>query len=435
MNFFSTASVRWATALVSRRGALLRWLVLGTAFGSVAAAQNLDDYFDRIQDTLTASADDGRFRGRLSGTFDLEGYTFPQPAPGLLYGDGHHLVAPRLSLFLDAQIDGHVYAFAQARVDRGFDPGGYETEVRLDEYAVRVTPWSDSRFNLQVGKFATVIGNWTVRHDSWNNPFITAPLPYENLTGIWDVEAVRSGAQLLQWSHVRPGLPANITADEKNRRLPIVWGPSYVTGAAASGELGRLGYALEVKTAAPASRPDSWSPSQVDWADPTVSSRIYFRPDARWTLGISASAGTYLQPSADHTLPPGRSRRDYRELVLAHDAAFAWHHWQAWAEIYAARYEIPTVGHADTLAYYAEVKYKITPRFFSAVRWNEQLFGGIPDRGGSPRWGRNLARLDLGPGFRFTSHVQVKLQYSVQHGDSAARTAPQTLAAQLTMRF
>ena len=59
-------------------------------------------------------------------------------------------------------------------------------QVRLDEYALRVTPWDDGRFNLQVGKFSTVVGNWVQRHHSWENPFITAPLPYENLTAISD---------------------------------------------------------------------------------------------------------------------------------------------------------------------------------------------------------------------------------------------------------
>ena len=46
----------------------------------------------------------------------------------------------------------------------------------MDEYALRWTPWDDGRLSLQAGKFANVIGNWTARHQSWENPFITAPL-------------------------------------------------------------------------------------------------------------------------------------------------------------------------------------------------------------------------------------------------------------------
>ena len=52
----------------------------------------------------------------------------------------------------------------QARADRRFDPADRHVEARLDEYAVRFTPWRDSRLNLQVGKFATVVGSWALRH-------------------------------------------------------------------------------------------------------------------------------------------------------------------------------------------------------------------------------------------------------------------------------
>src|SRR5581483_7582627 len=123
----------------------------------------------------------------------------------------------------------------------------------------------------QAGKFATVVGNWTARHDSWGNPLITAPLLYENLTGMWDAEALKNGGTLLQWSHVRPGLPAAITAREKYMRLPMIWGPSYAMGAAVSGDLGRWLYAVELKNAALSSHPEAWARTDGDWTYPTVS--------------------------------------------------------------------------------------------------------------------------------------------------------------------
>ena len=126
-------------------------------------------------------------------------------------------------------------------------------------------------------------------------------------------------------------------------------------------------------------------------------------------FGFSASAGSYLRPFAQNSLAPGQSRDGYRELVLGQDAAFAWHHLQIWTEIYAARFEIPTVGHADTLAYYAEVKYKVTPQLFGALRWNQQLFGTIVDRRVPTRWGHDVSRLDLAAAFRFTPNTQLKL--------------------------
>ena len=103
-----------------------------------------------------------------------------------------------------------------------------------------------------------------------------------------------------------------------------------------------------------------------------------------------ASGGSYLHPDASPTLASGRRLDDYREIVLGQDIGFAWHNWQAWAEFYGARFEIPTVGNAHTFAYYVEAKYKFTPQLSGALRWNQQLFNRIGDK----RWGRDIWRID-----------------------------------------
>src|SRR5213595_434500 len=161
-------------------------------FACTACAFDIDDALDRLDSTLTISGFQYNFRARLSGTVDLEFYNFQQPAPGLIDSEIDNLFNPRLTLFLDAQAGSQVYCFAQARLDRGFDPSDHGADVRLDEYALRITPWQDGRFTLQVGKFATVVGNWVPRHLSWDNPFINAPLVYENITAISDKAAPAS---------------------------------------------------------------------------------------------------------------------------------------------------------------------------------------------------------------------------------------------------
>src|SRR5205823_5518087 len=122
-----------------------------------------DDVIDRLDDYLAVSAFHGNVRARLSGLIDLEGYLIQQPPPDLIYTNDNSLFNPRLTFFLDAQVGPQLYVFAQARVDRGFDPTEQGAQARLDEYAIRWTPWNDSRFNLQAGKFGTVVGNWVQR--------------------------------------------------------------------------------------------------------------------------------------------------------------------------------------------------------------------------------------------------------------------------------
>lgn len=403
------------------------------ALGGAAAAE--DVVFDRLAEALTFSSPDARIRARLSGALELEAYAFQLPAPGLLYATRDTLVAPRFVVFLDAQFGPRLYSFVQARADRGFDPSEGRSDARVDEYALRYTPWKNGIFNLQVGRFATVVGNWTNRHDGWTNPLISAPMPYDNLTGMWDTDAVRSSTELLQWSHVVPGLSRFVLAREKSLRIPIVWGPSYVPGAAVSGDVGRLRYAAELKFGSLSSRPEAWAHAREQRHHPTVSARLGYRPNPTWDLGVSVSDGVYLREFAARSIPAGVGRGAYRQRVVAQDLAFAWHHLQLWAEVFAARFEIPRIGNADTVAYYAEAKYKFTPRWFGSLRWNQQLYGTIPDRGRDVRWGHDAWRIDAAPGFRLTPHTQLKFQYSLQHGDSGSRTYTRSLSSQLTVRF
>ena len=401
--------------------------------GTAAAAE---DFLDRVDEVLTIAAFHDNLRVRLSGLIDLEFFRVDQPPLGLIDTEEHFLFNPRLSLFLDAQLGPRVYVFVQSRVDRGFDPSDNGMQIRLDEYALRITPWDDGRFNLQLGKFATVVGNWVERHQSWENPFITAPLPYENFTAVSDTLVPLSAAEFLNV------FPPN----ERYEHNPLIWGPSYATGISAAGRFGKFDYAVEVKNSALASRPESWDATDTGFDQPTVSVRVAFRPNEEWNFGFSASEGPYFRaeagprryygPEAVPTLPSAYNIDDFREFVLGQDISYARHHWQFWAEFYEIRFEVPNVGNADTFAYYLEGKYKFTPQLFGALRWNQQFFATIQDSfGRSARWGDDVWQIDTAIGYRFTPHTQLKLQYSLQDGNLESDELSHTFAAQFTVRF
>ena len=255
-----------------------RWLALVLTLAVSARA----DFFEKVHDALSLNDSHDRFHLQLSGLVDLETYFIDQPAPGLIFADRDFLLNPRLRLFLDAQIGSNIYVFAQTRFDRGFDPSDEGAQIRLDEYFLRYSPAKN--VNFQVGQFATVVGNWVARHDSWQNPFINAPLPYENLTGIWDTWPPENTDELLEWGHV--GEYDNGDYSDKYLRVPIIWGPSYASGIAVSGSCGRFDYAAEMKNTSLSSRPESWSITQTGFENPTFSGRVGFRPNEMWNLGL-----------------------------------------------------------------------------------------------------------------------------------------------------
>lgn len=413
--------------------ALLTSLTLGLALPG-------QEVLEQLGDRLNFNIAGGALRVRISGSLELEGYAASDPVGDTVSGDEDKFFNPRLTLYLDAQAGARGYFFAQGRVDRGFDAYTEDagTQARFDEYALRfeLSEPGSGRLFLQAGKFATVVGNWTKRHTAWENPFITAPLPYENLTGVWDVVPVPSADVLLAWAHVRPvGNAAAVLAD-KHLRLPILWGPAYGQGVAMAGRWGRLDYAAEFKATAPSARPGRWDEGFGGGERPTVSARVGWRPDPAWNLGLSFSRGEYLDRSFHPKFPTGANRHDYQETVVAHDLGFAWRHLQLWGEVYAARFTVPRVANLDTVAGYAEAKYRFTPRFSAAVRWNQQFFGHVTDGAGrAARWGRQTWRLDLAPAWRFTPQTQFKLQYSLRHEEPARERFTELFAAQLNVRF
>lgn len=403
----------------------MKLLPITIAIAACCAATGVkaQDFLDRVDQALTFTALDSNVRARFSGTLDLEAYVFDGPAPGLILTTSDALFNPRLTIFFDAQLGSELYFFTQTRVDRGFDPSDHGAQLRLDEYALRYTPWKDGRFNVQAGQFATVVGNWVPRHLSWDNPFVNAPLPYENVTAVEDKAA--------------PGYNNVLsvgTPDEKYEYNPIIWGPSYATGVSVAGRIGPFDYAAEVKNASLSSRPESWPITRMDFDHPTFSGRAGFRPNEMWNFGFSASDGAYFRPEAAPTLPFGTGIGDYHQRVLGQDISFAWHHLQLWAEFFETRFEIPQFGDADTFSYYVEAKYKFTPQLFGAVRWNQQFFSDVTNiYGQTAAWGRDVWRAEVAAGYRFTPHTQLKLQYTYQ--DEKGGPSAHMFATQFTVRF
>ena len=382
-----------------------------------------------LDEKLTYQTPDAFLKADLSGLFDVEGYYIDQRPPGLIFGNNDEFLNPRLSLFLDVQIGPKLYSLTQVRFDRGFDPRSEVRDGRFDEYLLRYTPWDDGRVNLQVGKFATVFGNWVARHDSWHNPFINAPLPYENVTVVTDGVVPGGSAGFLGRRNV---------ADNKPGWLPVIWGPAYTTGASVFGRWDRFEYAAEVKNNAVSSRPRGWHATEVGFEHPSYTARLGYVPNAAWRFGGSASHGAYLQPAAERVaaFPVGYDRGSFNQTTLGWDLAYAHHHWEIWAEAILSRFQVPNVGNADSFSYYVEAKYKITPQMFGGVRWGQQLFDTVPaGGGGTQHWDRNIWRMEGALGYRFTRNLQGKVQYGYSHQAGPFQQGEQLLAGQVTLRF
>jgi len=400
-----------------KRVLLFTLLLMAPALRGQAILESLDE-------ALTLSSADGEWRADVSGLIDLELYVPEMQPLGLVETDEALFFNPRLTLMLDLQMTSHWRAHAQMRTDRGFDPGfAVDGQTRLDEYFVEWKPLDSDVLNLRAGKFATAFGAWTPRRLSWDNPFITAPAAYSDMLPIVD-----NAARPLAGLAGRRNMPEN-----RRTWVPILWGPSYATGASIFGRTEHLDYALEVKNAAISSRPGAWDAVQNGWDSTTYTGRFGWRPAAEWTFGSSFSHGPYLLEESQPTMPAGRSYRDYDQTTFGVDAGYAHGPWQIWSELMTSRFEVPNVGAVRVVSGFIEAKRKLGAATWLAARWNQSWFGDLPNT--SREWDRDGWRLDLALGHRLSRNVQAKLQYSLAEKTGHDQEGDHLLAGQITVRF
>ena len=413
-------------------------------FSTVSAtAQSV---LETVDEALTVATPNQMFRADLSGLIDLELYAPDAPAMGLLNTDDDVFFNPRLTLFLDLQATEHLRGHVQMRVDRGFDPGfAADGQTRLDEYFLEWKPLEKSWINFRLGKFATAFGSWTGRRLSWDNPFITAPMAYNDMLPVTDETFVPLG-----------GIAGRrFNADNRDTWLPIIWGPSYATGASVFGQVGPVDYAFEVKNAALSSAPRNWDAIQGGWEGTTYTGRVGLRPAPEWNLGASYSHGPYLNNALSDFFvfitptPNGAPSepRDYNQTTFGLDASWAHGPWQVWGEVMTSRFETPNAGGTRAIGNhihnvsgavrvwsgFVEVKRKLGPQWWVATRWNQSWFGDLP--GTDTAWDNDGWRADVSVGYRFSRHLQAKLQYSMAGREGAGREGHHLLAGQITLKF
>ncbi|SKA75384.1 hypothetical protein SAMN02745166_00011 [Prosthecobacter debontii] len=388
------------------------------------ASLRAQGWLENLDRALTLATPDPTFRTDLSGLLDLELYVPETPAMGLLDTDDEVFFNPRLILFLYLQATEHLRAHLQMRTDRGFDPGfAADGQTRLDEYFVEWKPTSNDLINFRLGKFATAFGSWTERRLSWENPFITAPMAYNDMLPVSD-----DGAVPLAGFLNRRFLP-----DNRRTWLPLIWGPSYASGASVFGQLGPVDYAFEIKNASLSSAPRSWDVVENGWDSTTYTGRLGWRPAPEWNLGGSFSHGPYLMKEAQSTLPAGSHYRDFDQTTFGLDAAWSHGAWQVWSELMTSRFEVPNVGGVRVFSGFLETKYKLNSQWWIAGRWNQSWFGNVPGTGTA--WDLDGWRADVSVGYRFSRQFQAKLQYSIAERSGRDEEGNHFLAAQITVKF
>jgi hypothetical protein len=383
------------------------------------------DILETLDENLFYQSDNQAIQLELGGSFDLEGYDFPDKPVGFIHdrdGKGNH-VRPRFTLLFDGFFGERLSTFAKMRWDDGLDPNFDRQILRLDEFFLKYSLVED-HLDVKVGRFAPVFGNWIGRHDPWQNPFITAPLPYDNVTSVLDMKPKSSSDEFASLRNY---------PDSVGTWLPVLWGPSYTEGFGFLGSYEKWDAAIEFKNKSLSSRPTVWN--DHDWSEPTYTGRIGYQLSPAWNLGISGSLGPYMEEPASAFLPPSKEIGDFRQLTSGLDVSYAKQNLQVWAEFIFSRFEVPLAGDADVYSYYIEGKYKFSDQWFAGLRWSQQFYNEVNTSTGPQDWDNALYRVDASLGHRLDQNIQVKLQYSFQRQEADFQNGKHLLVSQVSIRF
>lgn len=380
------------------------------------------------QDGFSFGSADTPYRVNLRPSIEATLWAGDRPSPALLNLRDDPFLAPRLSLAIDASAGSHWFFSANARWDRGFDPGDRpDGDVRLDEVMLRWRPFDDQRLNFQIGKFPSIFGAWTAQSDFFDDPFLLAPLPYSQIIGIntRNLEAISPAAISARAS----GAAAAFSSLPKDLWTSILWGPGYASGACVFGATEHLDYALEIKNAALSSHPDSWT--DVNFNHPTLTARLGYRPDASWSLGLSGSRGSWLEKSA-----PGVDRDDLMQNTLGFDVRWAHHNFIVSGEAVVSEFETPAAGDLRTAAWFLQARWKASPGFWLAARFGQIFANDATGADGRDvPWQPDVWRAELGAGWRINPNLLVKAGYSFTHADGDPAAGNHLFGAGVGWRF
>ncbi len=372
--------------------------------------------------------DDDFFRLDLRPSLELVGWASDDPPAALLESDDSFFLAPVFRLDADGAAGEQVFFHATLRADRGFDAVSRESgDLRLDEVFLRWRVAEDQRLNVQLGSFPTVFGGWVAGHDFFDDPFLTAPLPYSQIVGVptRNPAAVSAAAIAARAGGTAP--PVSSLA--KENWASMIWGPSYGTGASVFGSTEHFDYAAELKNCGLSSHPDSWQGN--GFQDPAITARICWRPDAAWAIGASASRGPWLEDSS-----AGADPSDFQQQALGLDARWAHRDLIFTGELVLTEFETPDAGDLRAAAMFVGGRWKFSPGMWLAAR----LGGLMADEARGPageavEWQSGVWRAELAAGWQLNAALLLKAGYGFTQVDDGGDQGSHLLGLGVGWRF
>ena len=322
-----------------------------------------------------------------------------------------------------------------------------ENIERAIPYALylRVRPLKKIPVDVQVGRIPVVFGTFARRYGG-DTPLSGVPLAYQYLTSLRPDAVPASADNLLFFRGLGWKVTYPVPAPTEAPGVPVITTYRWDTGVEAHAASRYVDGAVAFTSGTLANpRVDD------DNQGRQMSGRVAVKPVIGLILGASVSRGEFLTHQVKDFYEPVFPGTNYRQRALGFDGEYSRGFWIVRGELIDSRWNLPAANQPyitnplRATAGYVETRYRITPRYYAAARYDYLTFSKITGfrqtnaAPGQPTpWDAPVTRAELGGGVSITRHLTARasLQFNHRHGPiqfvARQRTYP---AGQLSFWF
>ena len=318
--------------------------------------------------------------------------------------------------------------------------GGFQDEnldsPRVYALYVRIHPWTNRRFDVQIGRVPPTAGLFARRAYATDNILIGYPLAYQYLTSLRPDALPASADDLLRmrargWESSFP--VGNQTPDHG---VPLFSGFRWDTGVQVHAVTDLLEVTASVTTGT-LSNPlvgDDNSGKQI-------AGRAVIRPATGLVIGASAARGAFVSDAAASAVPGGADANAYTQTALGSDIEYSRDYFLVRMETVWSRWTLPPISEPlidvplRAFAVSLEGRYKLRPGLYAAARVDHLGFSDITGTTGSQSWEAPLSRVEVGGGYYLQRNLVLKLSYQYNTRDGGRQPTLGLPAVQLVYWF
>ena len=324
----------------------------------------------------------------------------------------------------------HLSILGEVRSQNGGRPRAYAL------YA-RVRPWSQRRFDIQIGRIPPTFGAFPRRSYESENPLIGYPLAYQYLTSL-RADAIPGSADELHQMRGRGWLASYSGAVAGPRDapgVPLVTASRWDTGVQAHFATDLVDLTASI-TAGTLSNPRF----NDDNAGRQVAGRVSVHPIPGLVVGASAAHGPFVSRQAVRAAG-GESDRAFAQTALGGDVEYSRDYYLVRLETVFSQWTVPPLraplidAPLRALSTSIEGRYKVRPGAYLAARFDHLGFDQIAGSNGLRSWDAPVTRLEVGGGYSLQRNLLLKLAAQFDARDGGRVRKAQLFAGQLVFWF